>query len=208
MRYQCDQCAVSYRHKIDINNHVKAITQGNSASKCEICFITSNRKDKIRLHKSNIHGIGISNRFNCDKCDKSFARSTELRDHKLTKHEGISFKCELCEKVFSNYSTLKSHLDNYHYHENEKQVICSECNKGFSSKGYLKKHKEIVHEKRKEKHQCEICKRVFSFKENMKRHKKAVHDELKLYKCNDCDHRSKSSCDLKKHQTYIHNNTL
>ena len=123
MRYQCDQCEVSYVNEGDVKNHVKAIHEGNPDFQCEICFTKFNRRDTLRLHKSNIHGIGVSNKHICDKCDKSFTWSTDLRDHKLTKHKGIQFKCDLCEKVYSHYYTLKSHLDKYQDRVDVKPII-------------------------------------------------------------------------------------
>ena len=88
MRYQCDQCEVSYRLKNDIKTHVKAIHEGKPYFQCEICLLIFNRKESLKLHKSNIHSIGPVRRQTCEQCGKSFARSINLREQKMMKHEG------------------------------------------------------------------------------------------------------------------------
>ena len=39
-------------------------------------------------------------RFECDKCDKSYSREADLKEHKKTVHEGQPYECRLCDKVF------------------------------------------------------------------------------------------------------------
>ena len=47
--------------------------------------------------------------YKCEKCDRRFARASDLRVHMPVHSEDKPYKCEQCDKMFTRLSTLKEH---------------------------------------------------------------------------------------------------
>ncbi|KAI8320787.1 hypothetical protein GQ54DRAFT_317908 [Martensiomyces pterosporus] len=82
-------------------------------------------------------------RFNCDICDRSFARQYNLKTHRLTHFpdlkEARPFKCMHCTKAFTRKHDLQRHSV---LHERADRYACERCHQGFAKKDTLKKHME------------------------------------------------------------------
>lgn len=63
-----------------------------------------------------IHSGGQeASKFKCKFCEKSFQRSTTLKNHERTTHLGIKrFKCEICGKMFGTKFNMKVHVEKLH----------------------------------------------------------------------------------------------
>jgi len=63
---------------------------------------------------SNATSTTTSERYRCDKCDKTFSRSHDRKRHHETQHHPVPaiHRCRYCEKEFSRSDSLKRHLDN------------------------------------------------------------------------------------------------
>ena len=63
--------------------------------------------------------------------------------------------------------------------KNSKKIFnCENCEKGFSSNEYKKKHISIVHGEGKTI-VCNVCSSSFGFKKELKNHMKSLHDGQK-----------------------------
>ena len=86
--------------------------------------------------------------YKCDylNCDYKTKRSTDLRRHKLAKHNN-SIKCKNCNKKFANQDLVDDHVLSEH-----KPYSCNLCNfithQGNQS---LQRHLNIVHKNNKRK---------------------------------------------------------
>ena len=94
----------------------------------------------------------------------------------------LKVKCELCQKHFFR-ELMKKHMQVSHpdvkiFGKNTK-VKCKVCNKPFSSKGNLIRHKKEVHMKKV--FNCEICNKHFKVESNLSKHIKSLHDGVTLY---------------------------
>ena len=47
--------------------------------------------------------------YECDRCDRRFARASDLKVHMPVHSEDKPYKCDKCEKMFTRLSTLKEH---------------------------------------------------------------------------------------------------
>ncbi|KAJ2003109.1 hypothetical protein GGI04_003086 [Coemansia thaxteri] len=80
-------------------------------------------------------------RFDCDVCQRSFARQYNLKTHRLTHfpdaHASRPFKCPHCPKAFTRKHDLQRHAV---LHERTDKYTCPRCHAGFQRKDAMKKH--------------------------------------------------------------------
>ncbi len=57
-------------------------------------------------------GAAPTERFYCDKCDKSFGRAHDKKRHYESAHLQTHHECRFCHKCFSRNDSLKRHIDN------------------------------------------------------------------------------------------------
>ena len=77
----------------------------------------------------------------CNRCNKSFAKASYLKQHILVHSCQNDYVCRVCNKAFSRAGVLKRHML---VHTGQKNHVCSVCNKAFSQAGTLKRH-VLVH---------------------------------------------------------------
>ena len=109
------------------------------------------------------------------------------------------FKCDICFKMFPNKSKFVIH---YRMHTGEKPYSCQLCERKFSFKCALVNHQATHSEIKPFK--CSVCPvgRFFKTKVGLTNHM-VFHFEPK-FTCSECDHKSYTNSDLKKHEK-IHN---
>ncbi|KAF6204174.1 hypothetical protein GE061_002514 [Apolygus lucorum] len=75
--------------------------------------------------------------FNCDQCDKTFAKHSSLARHKYEHSGQRPHKCDLCPRAFKHKHHLTEHK---RLHSGEKPFQCSKCLKRFSHSGSYSQH--------------------------------------------------------------------
>lgn len=110
-------------------------------------------------------------RFPCTHCEKSFGKSSHLRDHIRTHTGDRPYLCKYCGKGFTQYSNLRTHT---RIHTGEKPYKCKHCDKKFTQAVTLRSHTR-THTGNKP-HHCKHCAKSFACFSGLKGHVR-VHDE-------------------------------
>ena len=88
--------------------------------------------------------------------------------------------------------------------ENDENITgsfhCILCDKSYSTRGTLWKHKKSEHKGLK--YACNQCAKQFIYQSDLSRHIKGVHEGVR-YECNQCEYQSTQRSDLRIHTKYI-----
>ena len=122
LKYKCQHCDKAFNHYSNMNAHVhkKHIQKKIQCSECPKMFAY---KYELREHMF-IHLGGQDSKFKCQFCEKTFQRSTTLKNHERTTHLGIKrFKCETCGKLFGTKFNMKVHIEKLHSGNNTENQV-------------------------------------------------------------------------------------
>ena len=169
-------------------------------------------------------------KYQCELCDKSYAKNYRLKRHMQSFHEGEEgkiFPCGLCSASFANNYRLTRHIGQVHEknkksstkyndlisnaidHPNASEDNISEVKSEPSNPSIrlplplLLAPKEIEQSPKIPKvHQCLVCNKIFANSYRLNRHVATVHD--KIHQCDKCSHIALSNTDLKLHVNAEH----
>ena len=85
----------------------------------------------------------------------------------------------MCTKEFTTASSKNRHMA---IHKLEKTHKCEVCSKVFNTKGNLRQHKRLVHNKEPKNFMCEICGKDFDRKCRLTEHSR-VHTGERPFVC-------------------------
>ena len=144
----CEFCVRSFQSIESLRNHVK-VNHGEK-SKCVYCGKLYLHRDSLFSHIKEYH-IKDPNERHCELCKKSFPSQKFLSDHVQNFHQGVKpNKCKQCPKSYFHNETLKAHIVKKHLQKelmgNANEIVCSLCNKMFSSKLDFENHFSKLHE--------------------------------------------------------------
>ena len=100
------------------------------------------KKEKKVKNKSSGH-VPDQKLNECPHCDYKSVKSTRIRKHIESKHDGVTFGCDKCELRFSNNSNLRKHIRVVHLGQ---RFSCSECDYQNGQKINLKNHMKSKHD--------------------------------------------------------------
>ena len=108
--------------------------------------------------------------YPCDHCEYKGTRSG-LYQHKISKHQDISYYCDLCDFASSSQHYLKRHKKIKH---EERRYPCDQCEYAATQLGVLRQHKEAVHEGIR--YPCVQCDYAATQPSALRRHMRSQHD--------------------------------
>ena len=103
--------------------------------------------------------------YYCDKCDYSASKSTSVKYHKQTVHEGLRYDCDQCDAFFTRKESLKTHKLSLH---EGIRFPCDQCDYKATENGALKKHKQTQHEN--VDFWCHLCDHGAKSEKKLKQH--------------------------------------
>ena len=139
-----------------------------------------------------------SGHFGCKTCLRTFAKEDKHKTHMEQYHSGAKFF--ICD--LCGFETHTKGLLKGHYQlSHDKEIkTCSTCGAQFEGESRLKKHLLRAHN---EEQPCQYCGRLFK---NLRKHIKTAHtaDCDKKYQCKDCGKGFIDITRLNNHRMNIH----
>ena len=149
------------------NNHSKWISKS-----CKFLDVKKenpeNKKMSIEIDVLKEESMDV----HCTVCDKPFANHRYMVQHRYQVHWKEKLQCVECGVVKASVNGIEKHIAQYHT-----KISCILCNAPFTSRAYLKKHKDAKHRKKPNRKTgkaclCPICDKLFSDKSNRNKHLK------------------------------------
>lgn len=116
--HTCKVCSKTLKTEETLRIHLR-LHNIETYKTCEICGKQYPRLPGLMAHMRSKHPDNVPEKyrisFSCLHCGTNFTRSTTLRRHIETKHEGKRFACDVCGKVFRNSRYVSQHKKTHHF---------------------------------------------------------------------------------------------
>ena len=143
-------------------------------------------------------GSGVTGKYECDQCDKTYCGLGGLYTHKQSVHQGVKYPCNQCDHKSTNKSNLTQHIQSKH--EGVKYA-CNQCDYQATTQGHLKTHIQSKHEG--VKYACNQCDYQATKQSHLTVHIQSKHEGVK-YACDQCDYQTKWKHVLTQHIRFKH----
>ncbi|KAL4234513.1 Heteroproteinous nuclear ribonucleoprotein A0 [Mactra antiquata] len=189
MRFQCEECLVSFKHKYSLDAHKlihnldesKKKKSGKSESErpinCPKCNKSFSSLIMLRNHARKVHTAKHTKRLTgASLVRKRMTRSSsaESKDSKEEKKKvGPSLtskvSCKICKNVFTRPETLKTHMDKFHPKE---KIKISKKPSSSTKSAEESSDREFSHVRQKvpATHKCPSCDKKFTQRYNLRLH--------------------------------------
>jgi len=167
------------------------------------CGFATSRREHLFNHERTHTSIESRLTHPCDTCDKLFSSTSVLNRHKKTCSKPNVMKsqkkteCDECKKSFSSVQKLKMHKK---LHQEVLEFVCDVCGKLFPTIESLSTHK-VLHGTKM--FPCELCDKKFSRKDYLIKHRnthtRSKTSSIVNYLCSNCDVTFYTSAQLERH---------
>ena len=172
MRYFCDICGKSYSSMTTLIPHKKQEHKLSNNSRKKLVM----QKAKVpKMTGFDSKYSKNTSKLLCQLCELKLANKTELNNHYLEDHLKVKFECNRCERSYERFTELREHLKDQHSLCGEEPISCNFCDRAFAHSKYLQAHYINTHLKIKE--HCEICGKAFVGPCVFIRHLKVIHNQ-------------------------------
>jgi KRAB domain-containing zinc finger protein len=208
LKVYCDTCintGAQMPPKAENKEELRRILELADALQCQDCKNVSRRSlELIKFHEENPKSQGQDQiisiqkgRLACDMCGYDGRNFNDLKQHKLTVHEGVSYNCELCDYVAARPEALKRHRKTRH---EERKFMCDHCNFRAHTAVKLSQHKLTAHVG--VRYPCNQCNYSSARPNKLKEHKLMFHNgnEGNGFQCDECNKVFPDVTMLKKHK--------
>ncbi|CAL9705964.1 unnamed protein product [Knipowitschia caucasica] len=198
--YKCPHCPETYKYPSLYNRHVARRHKDVETHACILCgqnfpsrLLCSQHeascegllgRDKS-MKRTEMHSQRHTSEFKCKFCNKSFAKSRNLRCHILTHNEAKPYRCKVCDSCFSRYDHLKVHMGRCKGKLHMRPQICiPKISLALVGTGW-KKALLRTNVERGQAFECRICGRRYTTKTKLNWHNSMMHTK-KQFKCTRC----------------------
>ncbi|KAK2712582.1 hypothetical protein QYM36_011312, partial [Artemia franciscana] len=182
--FVCRICKESFPVRLLLLNHMKAHDR-IEIQQCQFYFSKLKKKCPFDRRFDTQHKT--RNKFECDKCNKSYPHRKSLLRHKRRHSKGKQNLCYLCGLRLYSPESLNRHMQ---IHTGEKSFLCDRCGIQFRLRGSLNDHMKM--HLRKESRQtpeklfeCQICNKTLATRRSYTSHVKR-HTQPKTHGCTFC----------------------
>ncbi|XP_034034909.1 PR domain zinc finger protein 15 [Thalassophryne amazonica] len=205
-KYTCEICGRKF-FRVDvlrdhIHVHFKDIALMDEQEREDfISKIGISSGDSDETDDDDVEDDPEHHKYNCKKCQLSFAKGKEYLKHIMEQHKERGYSCGICNRRFALKATYNAHLVIHREQLPDPAVQkyihpCEICGRIFNSIGNLERHK-IIHSGVKS-HSCEQCGKSFARKDMLKEHLR-VHDNIRDFLCAECGKGMKTKHALRHH---------
>ncbi|CAH0721529.1 unnamed protein product, partial [Brenthis ino] len=109
--YTCEHCDIKFNRWTDLMTHKKKEHQGSEYI-CNDCGKVFKERQHIIRHVKKHVPNAPKKMFYCthQNCHRHYSRNSNLKQHILIKHEGMTFNCTFCEAKLSTKAKLNEHV--------------------------------------------------------------------------------------------------
>lgn len=162
--------------------------------RCKICCATFSTVVGYRDHFFEAHAED-DDEFECKECKKSFSDKKKLQEHFRSTHQ--NFKCQNCKRGFASEYLLERHMSKHHELKSTQQLMCTLCGKIYANHISLNAHMDAIHNQCR--FQCEICEKSYSFKSALYKHRQLAHFTGKTQSCPQCPYMAATKREIQLH---------
>ena len=101
-------------------------------------------------------------KFQCQQCDKTYSDRSNLRQHNMSKHDGVKYACNQCDQQFFKQRSLKTHIQSQH---DGVKYACNQCDYQATLQRNLTRHIQNIHEG--VKYACNQCDYLAKIQSNL-----------------------------------------
>ena len=198
---KCDQCDKSYATLMTLKVHQKS-AHLQKRFKCTQCEVKS-FKSELQLAKHGITEHNHDS-FPCNLCEKIFPTRNSLQSHIHRLHDSTEkWSCKVCSFSTIHKQDFIRHMRIHTGEKGFQCKICSmEFSTKTHLNRHSKTH--VSPSKRKTPFACDSCESSFDEKNQLVRHKQRVHEKKKNWFCPKCHYSSYSRLCMEKHQQRKH----
>ncbi|XP_052798334.1 zinc finger protein OZF-like isoform X1 [Mya arenaria] len=184
--------------KNDLFEHLKDIIKNESPSKLAAASESGNALEiYLDIAKKGLSGCPVG--FLCTECGKNLPTSRLRNKHMKKIHSSKPVvervTCPVCQKSFRDTSKYNRH---YLVHSGGKEFQCDVCDRLFSRKDHLIKHRTVHGPSSERRYKCSLCNKGFVERNILQRHLN-THTGDRPYECGQCDATFFSDSTLKQH---------
>ena len=203
----CDCCEATFIRTSNLKKHQQKRENPDGSAKfsCTICDKKMCNMKLLKTHIKNEHTqiekysdpsdgkqSEATETFQCEFCDKQFAREDTLLKHKVTHTTVEKIECENCGRKFTLRQNYVRHKKEALGEDGSPQHVCPICKKDFCTWKSMSGHMNACHNN----YSCPLCNQTFTLKKNLERH---VGKRMAVT-CKDC---GKVFCNSKSYSEHI-----
>ena len=160
----CPTCQIVFDHKTLLEKHV---IQNHTVYTCEICSYSTKWGSSLSRH-SRIHNETM---IQCDQCDFTCLKNSDLLKHMDSKHNTSEYNCDKCDVKTRTKIMLKFHDEKVHQGI---RYFCEICDFRATHRQNLRAHQKNVHDKIR--YSCQVCSFSDSQVSRVKLHEQRKHE--------------------------------
>jgi len=190
-RFPCDQCEYAATTNSYLQKHKKVKHEG-----VRFAYTQAYKSDFAVMGTSYMTTPGGKQQKlkPCDQCDYVATKTSSLKHHRRSKHEGIIFPCDQCEYQATTSSNLTKHKMSKH---EGIRYNCEQCEYAATLPSDLTKHIRNKHDGIK--YPCDHCEFASTTTSSLRQHIRYKHEGIRFH-CDQCDYAATTSSNLTKHK--------